>query len=160
MEKLYAVSKNKTRSWLWLRWWTPYCQIRLKLKKVGKTTRPFSSVQFSCSVVSSSLQLHELQHSRPPCPWPTPGAYPNSCPLSRWYHPTTSSSVIPLSSCPHSFPASGSFQMNESALRIRWPEYGSFSFSISPSNEHSGLISFWMDWLDLLVVQWTLKSLH
>ena len=69
----------------------------------------FTSVQFSHSVVSDSLRSHEPQHTRPPCPSPTPGVYPNPCPLSRWCHPTISSSVIPFSSCPQSFPASGSF---------------------------------------------------
>ena len=73
----------------------------------------FSSVQFNRSVVSDSLRLHELQHARPPCPSPTPRVYPNSCPLSRWCHPTISSSVIPFSSCPQSSPASGSFQMGQ-----------------------------------------------
>ena len=82
---------------------------------------------------------------------------PNPCPSSWWCHPTISSSVVPFSSCPQSFPASGSFQM--SVLRIRWPKYWSFSFNISPSNEHPGLISFRMDWLHLLAVQGTLKSL-
>ena len=115
------------------------------------------SVQFSCLVMSDSLRSHEPQHASPPCPSPTPGVYPNSCPLSRWCHPTLSSSVGPFSSCPQSFPASRS--SNESALHIRWPKYWSFSFSISPSNEYSGLISFRMDWLDLLAVQGTLKSL-
>ena len=115
------------------------------------------SVQFSHSVVSDSLQPHESQHARPPCPSPTPGAYSNSCPSSRWCHPTTSSSVVPFSSCPQSFPASGSFQMSQ--LHMRWPKYWNFSFSISTSNEHPGLISFRMDWLDLLAVQGTLKSL-
>ena len=71
------------------------------------------SVQFSCSVVSDSLRPHGLQHTRPPCPSPTPGVYPNSCPLSWWCHPTISSSVIPFSSCLQSFPASGSFQMSQ-----------------------------------------------
>ena len=71
------------------------------------------SVQFSRSVVSDSLQPHEPQHTRPPCPSPPAGVYPNSCPLSQWCHPTISSSVIPFSSCPQSFPASGSFQMNQ-----------------------------------------------
>ena len=80
----------------------------------------------------------------------------NSCPSSRCCHPTISSSVVPFS-CPQSFPASGSFP--ESALPIRWPKCWSFSFSISPSNEHPGRISFRMDWLDLLAVQGTLKSL-
>ena len=117
----------------------------------------FSSVQFSHSVVSDYLRAHKLQHTRPACPSPTPGVYPNSCPSNQWCHPAISSSVVPFSSCPQSLPASGSFQM--SALRIRWPKYWSFSFTISPSNEHPGLISFRMDWLDLLVVQGTLKSL-
>ena len=73
----------------------------------------FSSVQFSHSVVSNSLQPHESQHARPPCSSPTPGVYPNSCPLSRRCHPTISSSVVAFSSCPQSFPASGSFQMSQ-----------------------------------------------
>ena len=78
------------------------------------------------------------------------------CPSSRWCHPAISSSVVPFS-CPQSLPASGSFPMR--TLHMRWPKYWSFSFSISPSNEHPGLISFWMDWLDLLAVQGTLKNL-
>ena len=186
----------------------------------------FSSVQFRRSVVSNSLRPHEPQHARPPCPSPTPRVYSNSCPLSGWCHPTISSSVVPFSSCPQSFPASGSFQMrqffasvqcssvqslgrvwlfatpwiathqasmsitssrslpklmpielvmpcnhlilswpllllpsifpsirafsNESTLHIRWPKYWRFSFNISSSNESSGMISFRMDWLDLL----------
>ena len=107
--------------------------------------------------MSDSLQPHERQHARPPCPSPTARVHPNPCPLSWWCYSTTSSSVIPFSSCPQSFPASGSFPM--SALRIRWPKYWSFSFNISPSNEHPGLISFRMDWLDFLAVQGTLKNL-
>ena len=112
--------------------------------------------QFSCSVVSDSLRPHGLQYTRLPCPSPTTGVYSNSCPSSWWCHPTISSSVVLFSSHLQSFPASGSFQMS---LHIRQPKYGSFSFSISPSNEYSGLISFKMDWLDLLAVQGTLKSL-
>ena len=69
-----------------------------------------SSVQFSCSVVSNSLRPHEPKHARPPCPSPTPGVHPNPCPLSWWCHPTILSSIVPFSSCPQSFPASGSFQ--------------------------------------------------
>ena len=72
-----------------------------------------SSVQFSRSVVSDSLRPHEPQHTRPPCSSPTPGGHPNPCPLSQWCHPAISSSVIPFSSCPQSFPASGSFPMNQ-----------------------------------------------
>ena len=71
------------------------------------------SVQFSCSVVSDSLRPHGLQHTRFPCPSPTSGAYSDSCPSSQWCHPTISSSVVPFSSCPQSFPASGSFQMSQ-----------------------------------------------
>ena len=73
----------------------------------------FSSVQFSHSVVSNSLRSHEPQHTRPLCPSPTPGVYPNTYPLSRWCHPTISSSVVPFSSCPQSFPASGSFPISQ-----------------------------------------------
>ena len=105
------------------------------------------SVQFSCSVVFNSLRPHELQHTRPPCPSPTPGVHPNSCPSSQWCHPAISSSVIPFSSFPQSLPASES--ASESTLHMRWPKYWSFSFSISPSKEHPGLISFRMYWLDL-----------
>ena len=71
------------------------------------------SVQFSHLTVSDCLRPRELQHARPPCPSPTPGVYPNSCPLSQWNHPTISSSVIPFSSCPQFLPASGSFQMSQ-----------------------------------------------
>ena len=116
-----------------------------------------SSVQFSHSVVSDSLQPHRLQHTRLPCPSPTPGVCSNLCPLSQWCHPTISSSVILLFL--HSiFPSIRVFS-DESVLHIKWPKYWSFSFNISPSNEYSGLISFRVDWLDLLAVQGTLKSL-
>ena len=119
------------------------------------------SVQFSCSVVSDSFRPHGLQHPRPPCPSPTPGVYSNSCPLSRWCHSTISSSVIPFSSCPQSFPASGSFQMSQF---FTWSGQSiavaaSAEWTPSPSNEHPGLISFRMGWLDLLAVQGTLESL-
>ena len=87
----------------------------------------------------------------------TSGACSNSCPSSQWCHPTISSSAVSFSSCPQSFPASKS--SNEPILCIRWPNYWSFSFSIHPSNEYLGLISFRMYWLDLLAVQGTLKSL-
>ena len=115
-----------------------------------------SSVQFSRSVVSDSLRPHESQHARPPCPSPTPGVYSNSCPSSQWCHPGILSSVVPFSSCPQIPPSMRAFS-NESTLCVRWPKYWSFSFSISPSNEYSGMI-FRMDWLDLLAVQGTLKS--
>ena len=115
----------------------------------------FSSVQFSHSVVSDFLWTHESQHARPPCPSPTPGVHSDSCPSSRWCHPTISSSVIPFPSCPQSLRVFS----NESTLCMRWPKYWSFSFSIIPSKEHPGLVSFRMDWLDLLAVHGTLKSL-
>ena len=108
------------------------------------------TVQCSHSVVSDSLQPHESQHARPPCPSPTPGVHSDSCPSSRWCHPAISSSVIPFSSCPQSLPVS--VFSSESTLRMSWPKYWSFSFSNIPSNEHPGLTSFRMDWLDLLAV--------
>ena len=111
------------------------------------------SVQFSCSVMSDSSRPHEL----PPCPSQTPGVHSDSLPSSQWWHPAISSSVVPFSSCPQSLPAS--VFSNESTLRMRWPKDWSFSFSIIPSKEIPGLISFRMDWLDLLAVQGTLKSL-
>ena len=116
------------------------------------------SVQFSHSVMFYSLRPHGLQHARLPCPSPAPRAYSNSCPSCRWYHPTISSSVIPLLLLRSIFPNIRVFS-SESVLRIRWPKYWSLSFSISPSSEYSGLISFRMDWLDVLVDQGMLKSL-
>ena len=88
------------------------------------------SVPFSHSVMSHSLQPHEPEHARPPCPSPAPGVHPNPCPLSQWCHPIISSFVVPFSS-PSIFPSIRVFS-NESAVRIRWPKYWSFSFTISP----------------------------
>ena len=110
----------------------------------------YPSVQFSRSVMSDSLRPHGLQHARSPCPSPTPRVYPNSCPLSRWCYPTIC--LIQLILChplllpPSIFPSIRVFY-NKSVLCIRWPKYWSFSFNISSSNEHSGLISSRMDWL-------------
>ena len=114
----------------------------------------FLHAQCSRSVMSDSLRPHEPQHARPPCPSPTPRVHPNLCPSSWWCHPAISSSVVPFSSCPQSLPASGSFPMSQ-----LFTSGGQFSFSISPPNEHPGVICFRMDWLDLLAVQGTLKSL-
>ena len=114
------------------------------------------SVQFSRSAVSDSLQPHRLQHASLPCPSPTFEPCLNSCPSSQWCHPTILSSVVPLL-LPSVFPSIKVFS-NESVLHIRWPKYWNFSFSISPSNEYSTMISR-MDWLDLLAVQGSLKSL-
>ena len=116
----------------------------------------FSSVAQSYPTLCN--QPHGLQHARLPCPWPTPGACSNSSSLSRGCHPTISSSVVPFYSHLQSFPSIRVFS-NESALHTRWPNYWSFSFSISPSNEYSGLISFRIGWFDLLSVQGTLRSL-
>ena len=112
-------------------------------------------VQFSSSVMFDSLWPHGLQHARLLCPSPTPRVCSNSCPLSQWCHPTISPSVVHFS-CLQSFPASGSFPMSQ-FFAIRWPKYWSFSFS--PSNEYSGLVSFQIDWFDLPAVQGTLRSL-
>jgi len=106
--------------------------------------------------MSNSLWPHGLKHARPPCLSPTPGACSNSYPLNRWCHPTISSCHL-LLLLPSIFPSIRVFS-KESVLCIRWPKYWSFSFSINPSNEYSRLISFRMDWLDLLAVQGTLKS--
>ena len=106
----------------------------------------FSSVHFSCSVVSNSLWSPELQHARTPCPSPTPGAHPNSCPLSWWYHPTISSSVIPFSFCPQSFPASGSFQMSQL--------FASGGQSIGDSASTSLLPMYTQDWFPLGWTHW------
>ena len=135
-------------------WWNQPCE--REGPQWRNRTRSIS-VQFSCSVVSDSLWPHELQHTRPPCPSQTPRVHPNPCPLSRRCHPTISSSVIPFSSCPQSFSASGSFQMSQLSAS-GGQNIGIFSFNISPFKEHPGLISFRMDWLDLLAVQGTLKS--
>ena len=117
----------------------------------------FSSVQYSRSVMSGPLAPRESQHARPSCPSPTPEVHSNSCPSSWCCHPAISSSVVPCSSCLQSLPES--VFSKESTLHMRWPKYWSFSFSINPSNEHTGLISFRMDRLDLLAVQGTLKNL-
>ena len=121
------------------------------LKSNGKR----GTVQFSHSVMSDSLRPHGQQHTRLPCPSPTPGACSNSCLVMPSNHLIL---YCPLYLLPSIFPSIRVFS-NESALHIRWPKYWSFSFNISPSNEHPGLISFRMDWLDLLAVQGTLKSL-
>ena len=117
------------------------------------------SVYFSHSVVSDSLQPHESQHARPPCPSPTPGIHSNSCSSSQWCYPAIHLILChPLLLLPPIPPSIRVFS-NESTLCMRWPKYWSFSFSISPSKEHPGLISFRMDWLDFLAVQGALKNL-
>ena len=117
----------------------------------------FSSVQFSRSVMSDSLRPEGLKHASLPCPSPTPRACSNSCPSSQWCHPAVILCCTLLLLPP--IPPSTRVFSNESTLPMRWPKYWSFSFSIIPSKEIPVLISFRMDWLDLLAVQGTLKSL-
>ena len=116
------------------------------------------SDQISRSVVSDSLRPHESQHARPPCPSPTPGVHPDSTSIESVMPSSHLILCHPLLLLPPVPPSIRVFS-NESTLRMRWSKYWSFSFSIIPSNEHPGLISFGMDWLDLLAVQGTLKSL-
>ena len=106
------------------------------------------SVQFSCSVMSDSLWPHGLQHTRPPYPSPTPRVHPNSCPLSPWCHPTISSSVIPFSTCPKSFPASGSFQMSQHFASGGQNIGVSAWTSVLPMNTQ-GWSSEWTGWISL-----------
>ena len=121
-------------------------------------TIPFSSVQFSHLVMSDSLRPHESQHARPPCPSPTPRVYSNSCPSSQWCHPAISSSIVPLSSCPQSLPASGSFPMSK---LFTWGGQSigvSASASVLPVNTQDWSPLGWTGWI-FLWVQGTLKSL-
>ena len=108
-----------------------------------------SSVQFSRSVVSNFLWLHESQHARPPCPSPTPGVYPNSYPLSWWCHPTISSSVVPFSSCPQSFLASGSFPMSQLFSSGNQSIGVSASTSVPPRNTQGWSPFRWTGWISL-----------
>ena len=105
------------------------------------------SVQFSRSVVSESLRPHGLQHARAPCPSPAPGVYPNSCPLSWWCHPTISSSVVPFSTCLQSFPASGSFQINQLVTSYGQSFGVSASTSILPMNTQDWSPLAWTGWI-------------
>ena len=109
----------------------------------------FSSVQFSCSVMSDSLWPHESQHARPPCPSPNPGVYSNSCPSSRWCHPVISSSIVPFSSCPQSLPASESFPMSQ---LFAWGGQSigvSASASVLPMNIQDWSPLGWTGWISL-----------
>ena len=120
---------------------------------------PVSVGQFSRSVVSDSLQPHESQHARPPCPSPTPGVHSNSCPSSQWCHPAISSSVVPFSSCPQSLPASGSFPMTQLfalywsfivLYSLYWQSIGaSVLASFLPKNTQDWSPLGWTDWISL-----------
>ena len=121
----------------------------LSLSK-SKTSNSITSVQFNCSVMSDSLQPHESQHARPPCPSPTPRVYSNSCPLSRWCPPTISSSVVPFSSCLQSFPSSRSFQISQ-LLTSGGQSIGvSASASVLPMNIQDWFPLGWTGWISLL----------
>ena len=108
-----------------------------------------SSVQFSSSVESNSLRPHEPRHARPPCPSPTAGVHPNSCPSNWWCHPTISSSVVPFSSCPQSFPASGSFQMSQLFASSGQSIAVSASTPIPPMNTQERSPLGWTGWISL-----------
>ena len=107
------------------------------------------SVQFSCSVMSNSLQPHEAQHTRPPGPSPTPGVHPIPCPSSQWCHPTISFSVVPFSSCPQSFPASGSFPMSQLFASGGQSIGVSSSTSVLPMNTQDWSPLRWTGWISL-----------
>ena len=109
----------------------------------------FSSVQFSCSVMSNSLRPHEMQHARPPCPSPTPGVHQNPCPLCRWCHPAISSSVVPFSSCPQSLPATGSFPMSQLFAWGGQSIGASASASVLPMNTQGWSPLGWTGWTSL-----------
>ena len=122
---------------------------KLELANLVLHLQLFSSVQFSRSVASDSLRPHGPQHARPPCPSPTPGVYPNSCPSSQWCHPTISSSVVPFSSCLHSFPASRSFPMSQ-LLASGGQNIGvSASTSVLPMNPQDWFPLGWTGWISL-----------
>ena len=140
-------------------WWNYKLMQQLRKKSMGVPQKSKNRIAISSVQLLSHVWFlwpHESQHTRPPCPTPTPGVHSNSHPSCWWCHPAISSSVIPFSFCPRSLPAS--VFSNDSNLHMRWPKYWSFSFSIIPSKEHPELISFRMDWLDLLAVQGTVKS--
>ena len=125
-----------------------YLYARTSLRRISFQ---FSSVQFSCSVVSDSLRPHEPQHTRPPCPSPTPGVHPNPCSLSWWCHSAISSdSVIPFSSCPQSFPASGSFQMSQLFASGGQSTGVSASALVLPMNTQDWSPLGWTGWISLL----------
>ena len=137
-------SQELSSHMLWLR----VCMLQVKIQHAPIKTR-FSSVQFSCSIMSDSLWPHELQHTRLPCPSPTHGAYSNSCPSSWWCHPTISSSLVPFSFCLQSFPASGSFQMSQFFTSGGQSIEVSASASVLPMNTQDWSPLGWTGWISL-----------
>ena len=139
----------------WNPWWVYAGDIRhLELKSLFKlrlkdTSLLITSVQFSCTVVSNSLQPHGMQHARPPCPSSTPGVYSNSCPLIQWCHPTISSSVIPFSFHLQFFPASGSFPMSHFFVSGGQSIGASASASVLPMNIQDWFPLGWTSWMCL-----------
>ena len=134
----------------------PICEENVYGKGVYWISVQFSRVTQSCLTLCNAM--NRSMPDLPVHPSSTPRVHSDSCPSSQWCHPAISSSVVPFSSCPQSPPSIRVFS-NESTLCVSWPKYWSFSFSIIPSKEHPGLISFRMDWFDLLAVQGSLKSL-
>ena len=131
-------------------WKQPRCpSIDERIMKLWYIYTMEYSVQFSRSVVSDSLRPHEPQHARPPCPSPAPRVHPNLCPLSRWCHPTISSSVVPFSSCPQSFPASGSFQMSQPFASGGQSIGVSASALVLPMNIQDWFPLGWTGWISL-----------
>ena len=133
------------------------CFQQLFLQNIGSKFRmihfyyifQFSSVQFSRPVMSDSLRSHELQHARPPCPSPTPLVHSNSCPLSQWFHPAISSSVVPFSSCLQSFPESGSFPMSQLFASSGQSIGVSSSTAVLPVNIQDWFPLGWAGWISL-----------
>ena len=124
-------------------------EISLLFNMLSRLVIDFLPVQFSCTVVYDSLRPHEPQHRRPPCPSPTPGVHPNPCPLSWWCHPTISSSAIPFSSCPQSFPEWGSFQMSQLFASGGQIIGVSASTSVPPVNTQDWSPLGWTGWIFL-----------
>ena len=145
-----ATINRVTQSPIWLKWLSIYIYTHIyEFEKDYIFFSLISSVQFSPSVVFDSLRPHEPQHAKSPCLTPTPGAYPNSCPLSQWCHPTISFSVIPFFSCPQSFPASGSFRMSQLFTSGGQSIGVSASTSDLPKNTQDWSPLGWTCWISL-----------
>ena len=143
----WATVHGVAKSWIWLKWLST--SLLAPNHELGKPWDTLSSVQFSHSVMSDSLQPHELQHTRPSCPSTTPRVHPNSCPSSRWCHPAISSSVVPFSSCPQSLPASESLPMSQ---LFAWGGQSigvSALASVQPKNTLDWSPLEWIGWISL-----------